>query len=162
MRKILAAFLVIVIAFSAFVSCGSKVEFKDDITVATLVQAGKKQISLSSNLTDASDEFMTFFLNVDASLYTECVVMTPAGSAAIDEFGIFKASSAEDAAKIEASLKTYLASRVATWDTRYSQAEKPKVDGAKTTVYGNYVIYTILSSKEQTAFLNVIGDILTK
>ncbi len=162
MKKILSAFLVIVILLSAFVSCAKEIEYKDDIQIATLVEAGKKQISLSSNLTDASEEFMMFFLNVDSSLYLECAVMTPAGSSSIDEFGIFKAVNAEDAAKIEMALNTYLASRLATWDTRYSQTEKPKVDGAKTTVYGNYVIYTILSAEEQTAFLNVLGDILTK
>lgn len=162
MKKILSAFLVILMLFSAFVSCANEIEYKDDVQVSTLVEAGKKQISLASNLTAASEEFMTFFLNVDASLYTECAVMTPAGSTAIDEFGIFKAANAEDAGKIEAALNTYLASRVATWDTRYSQTEKPKVDGAKTTVFGNYVIYTILSAEEQSAFLAAVSDTLAK
>ncbi len=162
MKKVFSAFLVIIMLFSALISCAKELGFKVYFSVATLTEAGKKKINLSSNLTDASDEFMMFFLNVDASLYTECAVMTPAGSSSIDEFGIFKAASAEDAAKIETALKTYLASRVATWDTRYSQTEKPKVDGAKTTVYGNYVFYTILSADEQDAFLATIKEILTK
>ena len=161
MKKILAL-IIAVAALLSFTACNKAVEYKDDVAVSALSDAGMKQISLSSNLNTASDEFMMFFLNVDSSLYTECAVMTPMGSSSIDEFGIFKAANAEDAAKIEAALSTYLASRVATWDTRYSQEEKPKVDGAKTTVYGNYVIYTILSAEEQGAFLDAISDILVK
>ncbi|MBQ1934132.1 MAG: DUF4358 domain-containing protein [Clostridia bacterium] len=162
MKKIILAFLVIAMLFTSLISCGGAVEYKDDVSVTALADSAVKKISLSSNLNAASDEFMMFYLNVDASLYTECKVMTPMGSASIDEFGIFKATDAEAAEKINAALSTYLAGRIATWDTRYSQAEKPKVDGAKTTVYGNYVIYTILSSEEQDAFLSAISALLTK
>ena len=162
MKKLLSAFLVITMLFTVLVSCGGEITFKDDVSVAALADAGKKHISLASNLTNASDEFMTFFLNIDADLYTDFAVMTPAGSSSIDEFGIFKASSAENVANIENALKTYLTGRVATWDTRYSQTEKPKVDGAKVTVYGNYVIYTILSAEEQGNFLDAVKEALTK
>lgn len=162
MKKIFSAFLVLIMTFSTLISCGGEVSYKDDLSVTALADAGKNEISLASNLTNASDEFMMFFLNVDASLYSECTVLTPAGSSSIDEFGIFKASSAENVANIENALKTYLAGRVATWDTRYSQTEKPKVDGAKVTVYGNYVIYTILSAEEQGNFLDAVKEALTK
>ena len=162
MKKIFTAILAIAMLCTLLASCAQEVQYKDDIQVATLVQVGKKQIALSSNLTNASEEFMMFFLNVDAALYSEYAVMTPLGSTSIDEFGIFKANNAEDAAKIETALATYLASRKSTWDTRYDQSQKVKVDNAKTAIYGNYVVYTILSPEEQDAFADAIKEMLTK
>ena len=162
MKRSLIIALSVILFLSFTVSCAKTVEFKTDISVSTLADAGKASISLAPNLTAASGEFMSFFLNVDEALYTECCVMTPGGSSSIDEFGIFKAKDADSAAKIAEALNAYLKDRVATWDTRYSQAEKPKVDGAKTTVFGNYVCYTILSAEEQTAFLESVERLLVK
>lgn len=162
MKRSLIIALSILLYLSFAVSCSKAVEYKTDVSVSTLADAGKASISLASNLTAASGEFMSFFLNVDEALYTECCVMTPGGSSSIDEFGIFKAKDADSAAKIAEALNAYLKDRVATWDTRYSQAEKPKVDGAKTTVFGTYVCYTVLSSDEQTAFLKSIEYLLVK
>jgi hypothetical protein len=156
------AFIIAAVMLFSFAACSKTIAYKDDVAVTVLSDAGVKKISHSSNLNTASDEFMMFFLNVDSSLYSECKVMTPMGSTSIDEFGIFKAASIEHVAKIEEALSSYLANRVATWDTRYSQEEKPKVDGAKVTIYGNYVIYTILSAEEQGAFLDAVKEILVK
>ncbi|MBQ7011543.1 MAG: DUF4358 domain-containing protein [Clostridia bacterium] len=162
MKKTLLTVISLIICLSCIVSCSGTAEYKTDVAVSTLAERGVTKITFSSNLTEASSEFMSFFLNVDSSLYTECKVMTPGGSTSIDEFGIFKAKDADSAAKIADALNAYLKDRVATWDTRYSQTEKPKVDGAKTTVFGTYVCYTILSADEQTSFLNEIQDLLTK
>lgn len=160
--RIIICLLAALTLFSALISCGGEKTYKNDVAVSALAESGVKKISLASNLTEASGEFMSFYLNVDASLYSECKVMTPGGSSSIDEFGIFKAKDADSAQKIAEALNKYLEGRVATWDNRYSQSEKPKVDGAKTDIYGNYVCYTILSSSEQSAFLNAIEDMITE
>jgi len=158
--KAFACIMLIAITCACVNACGNK-GYKNDVAVATLSLAADADIAMKSNLADASSDFMEFFLNVDPSLYSEYSVKTPIGSASIDEYGIFKANSPEDAEKIAASLDSYLASRVATWDTRYSQEEKPKVDGACTKVFGNYVAYAILSDTERAEFFNNIEDTLS-
>ena len=154
--------LLLVLSFFAFTACTGKPEYKTDVSVADLSAKALAVIEKRDNLTDASGEFLYFFLSLDENTYSEFSVKTPLGSASIDEFGIFKATSEESAEDIEAKLTAYLQGRVQSWDTRYDQSEKGKVDGAKVMRFGSYVTYAILSSSEQEAFFNTVKDALTQ
>ncbi|MDY5940046.1 MAG: DUF4358 domain-containing protein [Eubacteriales bacterium] len=158
-KKLIPLLLCAAMLFS-LVSCGGAKTYRSDVPVDSLAAAGEACIALRSNLSDATEEFLDFYLEIDTALCNGFKVRRPSGSSAIDEYGIFSAKSAEDAETIRGALNKYLKGRVDAWDTRYDQSEKPKVDGAKTTVYGNYVIYTILSSSEQTAFLSAVEELL--
>jgi len=147
--------LLLAAALLTLAACSGKT-YRTDVSLDTLASAGETCIEKRANLSDATEEFLDFYLSVDSQLYDSFRVRRPSGSASIDEYGIFLAKSPESAEQIRTALDGYLKGRVDSWDTRYDQSEKPKVDGAKTTVYGNYVIYTILSSSEQTAFLSAV------
>lgn len=159
--KILLA-LLSVFTLTFLSACGSKAEYNNDVAVSDITAKAITVIEKRDNLTDATEEFLYFFLSLDEGSYSEFAVKTPLGSASIDEFGIFKTIGDDAAADIEGKLSAYLQGRVQSWDTRYDQSEKGKVDGAKVMRYGNYVAYAILSASEQEAFFNTVKDALSQ
>ncbi len=158
MKKILCSLLSAILLFSLF-ACASA-SYRADVAVKTLADAAEPKISKASNLANASDDFMEFFLGVGADKYDDAIVRTPTGALSIDEYAIFRVKNEADAAAIRALLETYLTGRRSSWDGRYNASEKPKLDNAKTFVYGNYVGYTILSQSEQSAFLSALENAL--
>lgn len=159
MKKILAFALAAILLVPLF-SCSAAPSYKTDVAVQTLASAAEPAISQASNLANASDEYLEFFLEVDPALYDDAIVRTPTGALSIDEYAIFRAKSEADAAAIRAALETYLTGRRSSWDGRYNASEKPKLDNAKCFTYGSYVGYTILSQSEESAFLSALENAL--
>ncbi len=153
------SFILLAVFVLILVSCGS-VSYRSDVSVQDIAKEAEKGMSHADNLAKASADFLSFFLNVDPSLCDGFTVKNPTGSVSIDEYGIFKAKDAQSAEKISAALSSYLQSRIDTWDTRYDQSEKSKVENAETKTFGVYVCYAILSDAERNAFFGCVEGML--
>ena len=152
--KTAALLVALTIALLTFASCGEKeVSYKTGVDLPSLTSSLEETVSKSDNLTDATDDFLEFFLEVDPSLCESYTLRIPAGAESIDEYAIFEAKTDEDAASILDALTKYLKGRGEAWDGRYNASEKPKLDNAGTFRYGSYVGYVILSTEEKPAFL---------
>lgn len=69
----------------------------------------------------------------------------------INEYGIFLAKDAEQAAALKDALNKYLEYRESVWMDEYLPDEKPKLDCAEVWTQGNYVMYAILGESDRAA-----------
>ena len=74
----------------------------------------------------------------------------------VDEYGVFRAKDADAAKELEKQAKDYLANRLETWMDEYMPEEKPKVENAECRVFGNYVVYAILSDANRSAAFKAV------
>ena len=134
--------------------------WKDDLTAASLTATVKSSLPAGDGWETVSDDYVSPSAWGEdyadyLSLVTDYVITVSAESDMnVDEMGIFHAGSAKDAAKIKSFAEKYLEGkklRMAPLLESYNQAELPKLDCAKVTVCGNYVLYTILSAENTTA-----------
>ena len=76
----------------------------------------------------------------------------------LDEFGIFHVSDGH-AKEMEALLRAYLTKSLAdnrAWYDSYIPNETPKLRDAEVRVFGNYVVYAILSKNDRAALFDAI------
>lgn len=134
--------------------------WKDDLTAASLTATIKSSLPAGDGWDTVSDDYVSPSAWGEdyadyLSLVTDYVITVSAESDMnVDEMGIFHAGNAKDAAKIKSFTQKYLEGkklRMAPLLESYNQAELPKLDCAKVTVCGNYVLYTILSAEDTTA-----------
>ena len=83
--------------------------------------------------------------------YVENVMGISAVGTNINEYGIFLAKDADQAATIKAALDKYLEYRESVWMDEYLPDEKPKLDNAEVWRQGNYVMYAILGDSDRAA-----------
>lgn len=162
MKKICASLLLAAFTLTILASCGSKTEIRNDVAVTALAEEIEKHISQKANLSPADNDYLMFNMNADLDKLGDFIVKTPESNSSVDEYGVFKAESAEQLEYIEKLVADYLAYRIEVWDPRYRNEEKPKIDGAKSKTVGNYVVYVILSESERNATLTAFENLLKK
>jgi hypothetical protein len=83
----------------------------------------------------------------------------------VNEVGVFRASSEQDAEAVRAMVQTYLeeqTTNLRSFAANYSPADIAKIDNAGIEVYGVYVVYYILDAESETAALDAVKQLLTK
>ena len=162
MKKFYTSLLLLAIALMTLASCGGKTEIRDDVAVTALAEEVEKHIAGKSNLSPVDDDYLMFGMDADLDKLGDYIVKTPESNSSIDEYGIFKAENEEQLEYIKKLIDDYIAYRIEVWDPRYLEQEKPKVEGAKSKVVGNYVVYVMLSASERDAALDAFEKLLTK
>lgn len=143
--------------------------WRDDLTAASLTTTVKTALPAGDGWDTVSDDFVSPSAWGEdyadyLALVTDYVITRSAESDMnVDEIGIFHVGNAKDAAKIKSFAQNYLEAqklRMAPLLESYNQAELPKLDCAKVTVCGNYVLYTILNAEDTTAAHNAFENAL--
>jgi hypothetical protein len=83
----------------------------------------------------------------------------------INEYGIIHLSDPEQVAEIERMAQVYVENQrdfLSTFLNTYNEAEMAKLEEMQVRVFGNYVVYTILSANDTAAVMNAIEEKLTK
>ena len=135
-------------------ACGEKVEYRDDVKISNLcgtVESGMDRDSLA----EMNSGYLSGAMHLDPSMFADYVVKINAYGVNIDEYGIFKARSADEVADVKEAVEGYLQLRRDAWMDEYMPEEKPKLEKAEIKVCGRYVIYVIMSDEaRQAAFEN--------
>lgn len=134
-------------------ACSSKENYRDDIPCTDLT---KEFINSKSNQPDYSyydrDE-ISFFLDIPEYV-TDLSVIYSTDVNDINEIGVFHCADEKGAEKFLETVSSYLQEQQAgqkAFIASYAPREVPKLEGAEVRKYGNYVIYTILSSDGKMA-----------
>ena len=99
-------------------------------------------------------------LQGDAALTDNYALRYTAG-ASFDEFGIMRFSSASDAEQGKNAAFSYIKSKAEDDLYRsYFPEEEYKLDEGEVKVYGNYVVYAILSGENRTALFRTVESLL--
>ena len=147
MKKLLLTAIICII----IVSCSAP---KDDIPVQILATTLGEKIDGFENLTQASDDYIKYCMESDLSLYSEYIVLYPFAGTEYNEIGIFKVDDANNTDEGIKEVEKYLMFKKSNWDTRYKNDEFSKIENAKITSCGKYILYTILSDAEMESVIS--------
>ncbi|MBQ8397348.1 MAG: DUF4358 domain-containing protein [Clostridia bacterium] len=154
----LRALAVLLLAALALAACGGD-NYKTDVPVADLQSALEPLIEHADHLDTADADYLRFnFAGTDAA--DERLVRLPVSGTTLDEYGIFRAASADGTAALADACEAYLQTRNDAWLGLYLVEEYPKLRDAEVKVIGNYVVYLILSEDEKAAVIEKIEETL--
>ena len=146
----------------SFAGCGKPTprKYLNDLSAAELADLAGDALSEDFRAADA--DYLTDYVTLPQAGYSISVRLA-AGGDRIDEFGILHSDiGTEEAARL---LRDYLArsyEQNRTFYDSYIPTETPKLRDAEVRVYGDYVVYAILSPEEKTAFFNRVEACLRK
>ena len=147
--------LALLLALAAFAcllcACGGGKGVRNDVPVEDVAAAVDKAIG-GEKYSTVDEAYINGRLHVDLTKCDGYVVRLNV----VDEYGVFRAKDADAAKELEKQAKDYLASRLETWMDEYMPEEKPKVENAECRVFGNYVVYAILSDANRSAAFKAV------
>lgn len=118
-------------------------------TVADAVTAAAK-LNME-DMAQTPDNYVQELMNIAPDLYEIRNTLISSVGTSINEYGIFKATSKENADAIAEALKAYLDYRRSVWMDEYMPEEKPKLENAEVWQQGSYVMYAILDDSARSA-----------
>ncbi|MBE6679433.1 MAG: DUF4358 domain-containing protein [Ruminococcaceae bacterium] len=142
-----------------FTACST---VKDDMPVQLLAMAVGEKIEGFDNLSEASTDYIKYCMTSDLSIYSEYIVMYPFAGSQYNEFGIFKVRDKNNLQSGVKEVENYISFKKSNWDTRYMGEEFKKIDNAKVTVCGHYILYTILSENESKSAARKFENMLKR
>ena len=164
-NRILSALLLLALLLPVLfaVSCGQSTgtTYRDDYALADLAaKVADKSFEDGVTLTAVDADYLRGMMKMEVGEKDEYVVKIQTSGANVNEYGIFHAPDAARTAEIETMVKAYLALRVESWMPEYMPEEKPKVDHATCKVFGNYVVYGILTDADREALFSAVENAL--
>lgn len=167
MKKTISFLLLVATFLLLFVSCGENQKtYRNDVSCENLYKNSLNVIKLEGDslaFSLKSDLILgvTFEKTLGEGLSEDCRVAHTSG-ASFDEFGIFKVIDSVNVETVKNELLDYLKGlREDTTYRSYFPEEEYKLDESEVKVYGNYVVYAVLSQKNRTAFFDQIDNLLT-
>ena len=142
----------------ALTACGGS-SWRDDLTSASLsgtltaaLPAGDGWAEVNDGYISSSEWGEDYQLLLDA-VSDYCIHLSEQSDMNIDEIGIFHVKNSGDVKKVKAIVEDYVSAkklRMTSLLESYNPDELPKLDAAKVTVCGSYVLYTILDASATT------------
>ena len=159
--KLSASFLLLTVLCQLFLAtaCSSKVRYLNDIPCYDISEAFIQSQS-SVDYSYYTEEEISFFLELPEYV-SDFSVAYSTDVNDIDEIGVFHCANEKDAEEFFSVVSTYLEEQQATQKAfieSYAPREVPKLEGAEAKRYGNYVIYTILSSDGKEAAREIANE----
>lgn len=152
MKRIVALVLSLMMMLCLVACSGEEEEIKDvDMEV---VKAALCDAALTEDMQELDETYISRMIKLESDDYVEGYAAISSVGINIDEFGVFKAKDAAQAAEIENTLKSYLDTRNAAWIDSYLPDQYPKLQSASVHTEGLYVCYFILDDATKTAALD--------
>ncbi len=162
MKKILSIALVLLLLLSA-VSCNKEAEYRDDVKLSSLCNAAIAALAVQDYSTADAGYLSDFIASMPAYVEDSRVVFSTEGND-LNEMGFFRVEEGK-AADVKTLLEGYLTDSLTAyrdWYNSYIPTETPKLENAQVKVYGNFVVYLILSDTDKTAVFAALEDVLKK
>ncbi len=149
----------------ALVGCGEK-EYKT-------VPAGELSEAMIEAIGDSSSEYLystenhyeIYFGEHEAyGKLADASMVFSRAETDVNEFGVFRANTAADAAVLKTMIEEYVADQtemLRSFAANYSPTDMEKIDNAAVEVKGNYVFYYILSQADEDAIRGKLEELLT-
>ena len=162
MKKTICLCLALIILILPLASCAKS--YADDVSVESLSEA--IVVSLTGTIPEytlADEGYLDDYFTLPDYVTDHIIYFSTEGNN-LDEFGIFHVteSNAED---MQSKLETYLKDcyeQNKDWYDSYMPEETPKLRDAQVKVFGNYVVYVILSEADCEASFDAVEKALKK
>jgi hypothetical protein len=160
--KIVCILTALVFTLSTLTSCGGdKTAYKNDVTVGTVCDTIEATVPAADGYYSSDSDYLGFYFEGADLLIDGYDIRFARASTNINEFGVFKANDGQ-AAALKTLCESYLSLKMDRWVAQadYIESEHPKMENAEVRVYGNYVVYTILTKSDKTAAFTAIDGLL--
>lgn len=165
MKKLtLIAALMLCFALS-LTACSS---YRNDVPVNDLTNAVLNAVSTQGGFTAADADYVSLEFAAPDTItanVSEWIICASTSQSTVDEFGIFRVGDGGDANAVKAEVQAYvdaLQVKLEVFLEAYDPAEKPKLENAQVFVFGDYVVFTMLTEADTTAATNAIKAALEK
>ena len=160
MKKFISALLLCVVCL---VGCGqteTKANYKTDVKTEDIANKILEAVNIDT-LTLADNGWVALNISIDLSLCDESAVYINTTSSS-DMFGVFKASSEENADKLLDEAKAYLKNLKDNWMSEYLADQFPKIENAVAKKCGLYITFLIFDdtarTSAETEFVNMLKE----
>ncbi len=162
MKKILCLTLACILLL-ALAACGDGTTYADTLSVSRLGAEARAALKDQKDYTVADSGYLDDFFFLPSYVTEHTVFFSTEGND-INEIGIFHVTEG-NAQTMATTLSNYLTDSYeqnAAWYDSYIPQETPKLRDAEVRVFGNYVIYGILSDADRTTVFDALRDLLTQ
>lgn len=145
-------------------ACGSKSAYADDLPCAELSDAMEDQIPVDFGYETFGRDHIRYYFE-DTELPDDLCLRYSVRSEDINEVGIFHAPDEAAREEIKALSQRYLEELrrdQSAFIASYAPEELPKLERAEVKVFGNYVVYAILSDSDRELVFDTIEKKLMK
>jgi len=144
-----------------FASCNNQ-SYTNDKTAKEVSEAIKGAIVSDTGYHEADSDYLDFNISGASGLCSDHIVIFSEKDTNIDEFAVLHAKDASDAKALKEMCESYLEKKNAAWNDDYLPEEAPKLRNAKVYVFGNYVVYLILSDSNVNNAKAAIESVLAQ
>jgi hypothetical protein len=162
-KKITSLFTTLLILFS-FGSCkANSISYSDVLTCSELFDKVIVSFDSENCYATADSLYLNDYFEIP-SYVTDSVIRFSSDTGNLNEIGIFHTTEG-NTRQMADLLKLYLLEsykRNHTWYDSYIPAETPKLRDAEIRIYGNYVVYAILSKESQNHLFQLLDQQLRR
>lgn len=153
-------FVIIFICAIMFFSC-SEDKVNPDISLADISTAVNGVISNADKLSSVDTALLEGIADLETDIFDEYVMMLQTKGTEIDQYAIFRVYDSEKIKELEKTLNDYIhILQTNQEDFNYLPEETVKLKEAEVFTAGPYVVYTIMSADDKTAFKNTFNDMI--
>ena len=154
------ATLMIIPCFSA---CQKKADYRDDVKVADMSSALKDKLPVADGYYAADSDYLGFYFEGAADIVAEYVIEFSATSTNINQFGIFHVKDGT-AEQMKTLCDSYIQKMRDRWvaQANYIASEHPKMENAEARVFGNYVVFVMLTAEDKATAFATVEELLKK
>lgn len=137
--------------------------YADDIDTDNLATVGLNALSDNIDYIEAEDGFLDDYF-VTPSWVTDSEIYIAPTASNLNQVGVYHVQDGH-AEEMETILLDYLQASYTdnvNWYNSYIPKETPKLRDAEVRVFGNYIVYAILSETDRPVFFDAIEHSLTK
>ncbi len=159
MKKLICTLLALTLLLS-LAACNQK-RYSENTSLETLGNTAIEALALEQDYTVGESGYLDDFFLVP-SYVTESRILMSSNGNDINEIGIYHVSEG-NAEAMKNILNKYLVDSLQAyedWYNSYIPQELPKLVDAEVKVFGNYVVYAILSETDRTAAFDAIENAL--
>ena len=161
--KRITSFLIALILTLSLAACGAKGDtYRDDVSVGTLSDAIEAKIPVTGGYIFSEADFLTYYFNGNTAI-DAFAIASSAESSDVNEYGILHVNDPAQVQEVAEMAEVYLSNQrdfLSTFVNTYNAAEMAKLEAMRVEVYGNYVIFTILSEADTATVFAAAEDML--
>ena len=162
-KKIAIALAACLLAFSLS-ACTKTVAYKDDVSTAAISESITAKIPVDGGYDFSDADFLTYYFEGNPAI-DDFVIAASSASSDVNEFGILHVNDIEQIAEVDKMAQVYLSNQrdfLSTFLNTYNAAEIAKLESMQVRVFGNYVVFTILSEADTETVMSAVESLLTK
>lgn len=165
MKKLIPVILSILLLSICLSAC-NQTSYRDDIDAVNVAGEMLHYANIEGGCSAAdSDHVALEFPSADVveQSVSDWWIYVSTSSSTVDEFGVFHVKDGQDVNAVKAAVEEYVQAmkvKLEVFLDSYEPAEKTKLDNALVKVYGNYVIYTMLSEQDTADVHNMLSSYL--